>query len=69
MWRLASEPLCQLNKQTAQDYNVIIELEACVMFIQSASLGIMAGIREGMIYISIFIEYDNTGKMSSREKD
>lgn len=54
MWRLASEPLCQLNKQTAQDYNVIIELEALVMFIQSASLGIMAGIRENDLYFYFY---------------
>lgn len=53
MWRLASEPLCQLNKQNAQDY-VIIELEARVMLIQSASLGILAGIRENDLYFYFY---------------
>lgn len=53
MWRLASEPLCKLIKQNAQDY-VIIELEARVMLIQSASLGIMAGIRENDLYFYFY---------------
>lgn len=45
MWRLASEPLRQLSKQRTEDYNVIIELEAHVIFIPSASVGIIRGLK------------------------
>lgn len=50
MWRLASEVLCHPSKQTAVDYDEIIELEAHVMFIQSASLGIIRTLKESDLF-------------------
>lgn len=58
MWRLASELLCQLSKQRTVHYNVIIELEARVIFIHSASVSI----------IMMIIKYNDTRKMSFRGK-